>query len=269
MEVVFKNVTYSYKNKRMLDKINLTIESNKITGITGENKSILCELIDDIKQFQHGKILLDDISYTKENLKIIRNKVAMIKQNPIDQFFTNNPKEEIMFLISRLSYQPKDINKKIYQALEMVGLSIDILNKDIDELTIGEKKLFQIAISLIYNPDVIIFDEAFVLLDRTNRNKIIKLIKALKNKYNKTIIISSNDINLLYEITDNIVILKKNKVLLEGNTLSIYQDVNTLKEKNVDIPDLVRFTMLARAKKIKLSYHRDILDLIKDVYKHV
>ena len=269
MEIVLKNVTYSYKNKRVLDKINLTIESNKITGITGDNKSILCDLIDDIREFNHGEILLNDIGYTKENLKTIRNKVAMIKQNPSDQFFTNNPREEIMFLISRLSYKPKDINKKMYQALEMVGLSNNILDKDMNTLTIGEKKLFQIAISLIYNPDVIIFDEAFVLLDRNNRKKIIKLIKALKNKYNKTIIISSNDINLLYEITDNIVILRKNKVLLEGNTATIYQNVNTLNEKNVDIPDLVRFTMLAKNKKVKLSYHRDILDLIKDVYKHV
>ncbi len=269
MEIVLKNVTYSYKNKKVLDKINLAIESNKITGITGDNKSILCEIIDDIKSFNTGEIFLGDISYTKENLKTIRNKVAMIRQNPSDQFFTNNPKDEIMFLTSRLSYKAKDINKKINQALEMVGLNNNILNKNLDELTIGEKKLFQIAISLIYNPDVIIFDEAFVLLDRINQKRIIKLIKALKNKYNKTIIISSNDINLLYEITDNIVILRKNKVLLQGITSDTYQDINTLKDKNIDIPDLVKFTMLAKAKKVKLSYHRDILDLIKDVYKHV
>ena len=99
MEIVLKNVTYSYKNKRLLDKINLTIESNKITGITGDNKSVLCEIIDDIKYFNHGEITLDNISYTNNNKKIIRNKVAMIKQNPSDQFFTNSTKEEIFFLI--------------------------------------------------------------------------------------------------------------------------------------------------------------------------
>lgn len=269
MEIKLKNITYSYKNKRILDKINITIESNKITGITGDNKSILCEIIDDIKEFSSGEIFLDDLSYTKDNLKTIRNKVAMIRQNPSDQFFTNNVKSEIMFLLSRLSYKPRDINKKMNQALEMVGLSNEVLNKEIESLTIGEKKLFQVAISLIYNPDVLIFDEAFVLLDRNNQKRIIKLIKALKNKYNKTIIVSSNNINLLYEITDNIVILGKNKVLLAGNTVSVYQDVKTLKEKNIEIPDLVKFTMLAKDKKVKLSYHRDILDLIKDVYKHV
>jgi len=269
VEIVLKNVIYNYKNKRLLDKINLTIESNKITGITGEYKSILCEIIDDIKEFASGEITIDNMPYSKENLKVIRNKVSMIKQESFDQFFTNNPKDEIMFLISRLEYRPNDINKKTNQALEMVGLKNDILNKDIDKLTVGEKKLLQIAISLIYNPDVIIFDEAFVSLDRTNRKKIIKLIKELKNKYNKTIIISSNNINLLYEITDNIVILRKSHVLVSGKTTDIYQNISLLKENKIDIPDLVKFTMLAKDKKVKLSYHRDILDLIKDVYKHV
>ena len=42
MEIVFNNIAYRYKNKKLFDKLNLTIESNKITGITGENKSILC-----------------------------------------------------------------------------------------------------------------------------------------------------------------------------------------------------------------------------------
>lgn len=269
MEIVLNNVTYIYKSKKILDKINTKIEANKITGITGDNKSVLCEIIDDIKEFNYGDIRLGDITYTKGNLKMIRNKVAMIKQNPSDQFFTNNVKEEIMFLISRLGYKPKDINKKMYQALEMVGLSISVLDKDIDKLTVGEAKLVQIAISLIYNPDVIIFDEVFTSLDKTNTRRIIKLIKQLKNKYNKTIIISSNNINLLYELTDNIIILRKNRILLSGNTADTYQNINLLNDNKLDIPDLVRFTMLAKKKKIKLSYHRDILDLIKDVYKHV
>ena len=269
MEIVLKNVTYSYKNKKLLDRLNLTIESNKITGIIGDNKSILCEIIDDIKEFDNGNITIGSIPYTKDNLKIIRNKVAMVKQNPSDQFFTSNPKDEIMFLISRLDYKPKDINKKINQALEIVGLKDNVLDKSLDELTIGEKKLFQIAISLIYNPDVIIFDETFTTLDRTNKRKMIKLIKELKNKYKKTVIISSNNYNLLYEVTDNIVILRKNHILISGKTADIYQNIDFLKDNKIDIPNLVMFTMLAKDKKVKLSYHRDILDLIKDVYKHV
>lgn len=269
MEINLKNVCYVYKNKKILDRINLKIEDNHIVGITGEYKSLLCELIDAKTLEFTGDIMYNDILLNKDNLKLIRKKVALIRQNYKDQFFTNNVLEEFKFLISRLSYQTKDINKKINQSLEMVGLDKECLNKKIDILSSGEKKLLQVAISLIYNPSVIIFDEAFVELDYTNQKRLLKLIRNLKDKYKKTVIISSNNINLLYEITNDIIILKKGKVLVSGNTANVYQNINLLRDNNIKLPDLVTFSMLAKDKKVKLSYHRDIRDLIKDVYKHV
>ena len=209
MEIVLKNATYSYKNRKLLNKINITINHNVITGITGENKTVLCSLINGTKLLSNGEILIGDIPVIKENIKVVRKVVSMIHQDYTNQFFTNNVKEEILFLISRLSYNPKNINKKMKQAIEMVGLDEEVLNKNINILTTGEKKLLQIAVSLIYNPDVIIFDEPFAELDRINTKKIIKLIKQLKEKYHKTIIIASNDVNVLYELTDEIIILKK------------------------------------------------------------
>lgn len=266
MEIILKNVTYTYKNKKLLNKLNLNIEDNKITGIIGNYKTILCDLIDGKREFD-GEIIIGDMSIIKENIKEVRKRVSLITQNYQDQFFTNNVKKEMMFLISRLSYKPRDINKKITQSLEIVGLKQDILNKNISELSNLEKKLFQISIGLIYNPDIIIFDETVIDLDKNNSNKIIRLIKALKEKYNKTVIIASNDVNLLYELTDNIIILKNNKVYLSGSTDTIYKSESI--DKDIDIPNLVKFTNLAKSKKVKLSYHKDIRDLIKDVYKHV
>ena len=266
MEIVLKDATYNYKNKKLLNKINLVIEHNKITGITGNYKSILCKMIAGIKEYD-GEIIIGDIPVIKENIKAVKKVVSLINQNYKDQFFTDNVKEEMEFLISRLSYKPSDKNKKMNQALEIVGLKRDILNKNISELPDVEKKLFQISVSLIYNPDIIIFDEALVNLDRNNSNRIIRLIKDLKSKYKKTVIIVSNDVNTLYEITDNMIILKNNKVYLEGSTDKVYQNPDL--SNDIDIPDLVRFTNLAKKKKVKLSYHKDIRDLIKDVYKHV
>jgi len=91
----------------------------------------------------------------------------------------------------------------------------------------------------------------------------------LKEKYQKTIIISSNDSNMLYELTDDIVILKKGHILAADNTVKVYQNIKLLENNDIEIPYLVIFTKLAKDKKVKLAYHRDIRDLIKDVYKHV
>jgi len=269
MEITLKNIGYKYKNKKILDHINLKIESNHITGITGEYKSLLCQIIDAIKIPTTGNIIVGENMLEKANLKWIRKEVSMIHQNYQDQFFTDNVKEEFLFLISRLNYKPKDQNKKMEQALLLVGLDNSYLKKNISHLSTGEKKLLQVAISLIHNPDTIIFDEPFVELDLMNKRKLTKLIKMLKEKYQKTIIISSNDSNMLYELTDDIVILKKGNIVAADSTVKVYQNLKLLEENEIEIPYLVIFTKLAKAKKVKLSYHRDIRDLIKDVYKHV
>lgn len=269
MEITLKNISYRYKSKKLLDHINLKIESNSITGITGEYKTLLCEIIDAKKLPTAGNLIIGQIPLTKENLKYIRKEVCMIHQNYQEQFFTDNIKEEIVFLMSRLNYQPRDINKKINQTLELIDFDKSYLKKSINTLSSGEKKLLQIAISLMYNPKVIIFDEPFVELDLNNQKKIIKLIKLLKEKYDKTVIISSNNANMLYELTDDIVILKKGHILAADSTVKVYQSIDLLKNNEIEIPDLVMFTYLAKQKKVKLSYHRDIRDLIKDVYKHV
>ena len=269
MEVVLKNVSYRYKNKKLLERINLKIRDDRITGVTGDNKTLLIEMIDSITLPTYGEIKIGNEVISSDNLMEMRKKVCLIRQRPKEQFFTENVREEMLFLVGRLNYQNKNITKKMKEALGIVGLSEKYLDQDIFKLSSGEQKLIQIAISLLYNPEVIIFDEPFVELDYTNKKKLIKLIKILKQRYHKTIIIASNDSNLLYSLTDDLVIIKKSRIIAADETVKIYQDVKFLMYNDIEIPNLVLFTYKAKNKKVKLSYHRDILDLIKDVYKHV
>lgn len=269
MEITLKNIGYRYKNKKLLDRINLKIQDNHITGITGEYKTLLCELMDAIKMPTTGSIMIGEYPLCINTLKVIRKEVSLIHQNYQEQFFTDSVQEEMLFLISRLNYKPKDVQKKMEQALLLVGLETKYLLRKISTLSTGEKKLLQVAISLIYNPSIIIFDEPFVELDYYHMKKLTNLIKMLKDKYHKTVIISSNNGNLLYELTDDVVILKKGHIVAADKTKIVYQNIDLLEREEIEIPDLVMFTMLAKKKKIKLSYHRDIRDLIKDVYKHV
>lgn len=269
MEIVLKNVNYRYKGKKLLDKIDLKIKNERITGITGDNKSLLIEMIDSLTFPSYGEIKIGSEVVNRNNLTKMRKTVCLIKQCSKEQFFTDTPREEMIFLVGRLDYRNKNIIQKMEDALKLVGLSEDYLDEKINTLSAGEQKLIQIAINLLYNPNIIIFDEPFVELDYANKKKLKNLIKLLKDRYHKTVIITSNDNNLLYELTDDLIIIKKTRVIAADETTKIYQDVDFLIHNGIDIPDLVYFTYLAKKKKVKLSYHRDIRDLIKDVYKHV
>ena len=269
MEIVFKNVGYRYKNRKLLEKVNLKIRNNMITGITGDNKTLLIELINSVTFPSYGEIKIGNQEINDDNLIELRRTVCLIRQNPEEQFFTATVKEEMEFLVGRLNYKSKNIIKKMKDSLQIVGLNEKYLEKDIFKLSTGEQKLIQVAISLLYNPNIVIFDEPFVELDYTNKKKLIKLIKLLKERYHKTTIIASNDSNILYELTDDLVVIKKTRIIAADETEKIYQDVDFLVYNDIEIPDLIAFTAKAREKNVKLSFHKDIRDLIKDVYKHV
>jgi ABC-type multidrug transport system ATPase subunit len=151
----------------------------------------------------------------------------------------------------------------------MCGLDSSYLKRKISTLSSGEKKLVQFAVALLCNPKVLILDEPFANLDYTNKKKIISLIKLLKERYNKTIIISSNDTNILFELADNVVILANDTAIVNGPCDELLSSPELLHKYNIAVPDIIEFTYLARKKNNKIRYQKDIRDLIKDVYKHV
>ena len=113
------------------------------------------------------------------------------------------------------------------------------------------------------------FDEPTIGLDYKNKKKIINLIRLLKNRYKKTIIIVSHDVDLLYELCDNIIILDNGKLMLYGDPISVFKEDKLIKKYNIETPKIVTFSSLARDKGIKLIDRKNINDLIKEVYRNV
>ena len=96
------------------------------------------------------------------------------------------------------------------------------------------------------------------------------LLQKIKEQYNKTLIITSEESEAIYKYTTNLIVFKNDKILATGNTYEIMQRVDFLKKNRISVPKIVEFTYLARKKKnIKIDYHKDVRDIIKDIYKHV
>ena len=127
-----------------------------------------------------------------------------------------------------------------------------------------------IASILIYNPSIILFDEPTIGLDYKNKKIVIQLIKNLKNRFGKTIIIVSHDVDLLYELCDKLIIINDGKLLLYGDAISVYKEIDIINKYNIAIPKIVSFERLAKEKKnIKLINRKTVNDLIKEVYRNV
>ncbi|MBO5121015.1 MAG: ATP-binding cassette domain-containing protein [Bacilli bacterium] len=260
MEIKFINCEYKEKI------VSLTFEPSKIYGITGKNIEELIPIIS-LREICKGQIIVDENKITKDNIKEHQRKVSFVTAIKSAQINIYNIMVEY---IKRNNLIIKDPIKKIKDSLKIVGLEDNILNKNIYETSTSEKKLLSFAIYLLSNPEVLIIEEPFKCLDKQNEKKIIMLLQRLKEQFKKTIIIISEDSNILYKYTNEMIFVKNNEILITGKTEELYLKVEYLKKNRFDIPEIVEFTHLAKKKKeVKIDYHKDVRDIIKDIYKHI
>lgn len=282
MEIIFDKVSYFYSEglsleKEALKNVSVKFKKGKINAIignSGSGKTTMLELINALLLPSSGKISVGDFELKKgkklKNINKLRFDVGLIFQFPEEQFFQPTVKKEIEFGMKYFKYRLNNSDKRINDALKMVGLDETYLDRSPFALSLGEQRKVAIASILAFNPKVVILDEPTVGLDNKSKKSLISLIRKLKNRYNKTVIIVSHDVDLLYQISDNFIILDKGKVIKTGDKETIYDDIAKFEKQGMNIPRVVKFIkMVEKEKGIKLDPYDNIKDLIKSVYRNV
>lgn len=265
MEIIFDNV--GYKDK--LNGVNLKIDNSSITGIIGKNKEYFIKLLlgDVIPLI--GNLNINGVNSSVENKLLIKKQISYIQKVPFRTFKNEIVLAEIASIVDSKQYKNKNINKKIKDAFSLIGLDESYLTRSFSTLSNSELYLVQIAIELICNPKIIVLENPFSILDYHNKKRLLKLLKALKEKYHKMIFISDDDVDVLYQYTDKVLLVNDCNRVNIYNTYDFFTSIKFLKANNIALPKLVKVTYLGKLKGIRLTYQKDIRDIIKDIYKHV
>lgn len=282
MEVKLDDVAFTYKERtiigeEILRRINLTFEANKINALIGPNgsgKTTMLELIMGLSTPSKGRVLVGEYTIlpnTKlKNIKSLHKQIGYIPQMPDDQFFTSRVYDEIAFSLKEFKYKLDILDKRIKDSLRLVNLNEEYLEKDPYHLSLSEKRKVLIAIALAFNPKLLILDEPTVGLDSKDKKNLIKLLIKLKERYNKTIIIASNDTDTIFRFADNIFILNDGKIISSGDKMQVLTNVAFLKEHNIKVPKIIEFSYIVKEKrKIDIGYYNDIKELMKAVYRNI
>lgn len=276
MEVIFKDVSFSYnykmKNEKVaLKNINLCFESNLIHGIIGpigSGKSTMLELMNGISLPTKGEIIIGKYNLNKKNFNFnkFRYDVGLVYQFPEKQFFCNTVGEEVAFAEKIFSPKNKNIKSKVIKVLKMVGLDESYISRSPFSLNGGEKRRVAIASVLISNPKLLIMDEPTIGLDNNSKKRLMRMLKKLKTMYSKTIIIVTHDVDMLYEIVDNVVVLNKGEVVVEGNKLNVFANVELLEKNKAPVPNVVKVEKMIYDKTgIDLGYLPDMNSLVRAI----
>ena len=256
MEIKFADVSIDKLNY----KLNFALKPNQITGVYGNDSIYLLKAI--LLNIEYsGNILVDGKELNENNKKIF----CYIAKNPY--FFTETVSDEFYLIKNELKEKSNNYIDKIISSLNMVGLSKKYLDKKFNSLSKSEKKLIQISLCLIGNPELIIFENTLVSLDENNSIRIKQLIENLKKEYQKNILLIDNNINNIYELSDQIIILQDD--FLVGTHKEIFENIDYFNNHNLEIPDIVEFIIEAKKYNINLSYSRNLRELGKEVCKYV
>ncbi|MGG7141959.1 ABC transporter ATP-binding protein [Clostridium nigeriense] len=229
-----KNLSVAYESNTIIEDMNLSIPKGKISIIIGANgcgKSTLLKTIARINKPKSGDILINNKNIKKVKEKDIAREVAFLPQGPVCPSgltvrelvaFGRFPHQKI---IGGLNNHDKDI---IDWSIEETGLS-EFADREVENLSGGQRQRAWIAMTLAQETDIIMLDEPTTYLDMSYQLEVLEVLQKLNREKQITVVIVLHELNNACRFADNIIGLKKGKIVCEGRPIDVINKEN-LKE---------------------------------------
>lgn len=240
--IEFKNVSYRYVTEEQdinaLTDINLSIEQGSFVAILGHNgsgKSTLAKLTNGILYPTNGEVIVDNqVTREDENIYEIRKKVGMVFQNPDNQIVSSIVEEDVAFGAENLGIPPKEIRKRVDQALKTVGMYEKRLTSP-SFLSGGQKQRVAVAGIIAMKPSCIVLDEPTAMLDPSGRKEVMDTIIKLNKEESITIVLITHNMDEAVK-ADRVVIMDNGRIKLDGTPAEVFRNVDLLKSLSLEVP---------------------------------
>lgn len=242
MPVKVEDISYTYQigtpfAKEALQDISLYIEDNSIVGIagsTGSGKSTLLQVLSGLLIPQKGQVLIDGINTASK--KKNRLAVGLVYQFPELQFIMDHVYEEIAYGLTFLNLDNKEIQARVEEAMEMVGLPLNqYKTARLSRLSSGEKRRVAIATILALQTRYLLLDEPTAGLDYPGREQLKQVILQLRDK-GQTIVIVSHNLSYLLSLCEKIYVMSEGTIKMELTRESTLKDFAELYRDKQSLP---------------------------------
>ncbi|MBQ6702859.1 MAG: energy-coupling factor transporter ATPase [Clostridia bacterium] len=247
-ELTLKDVSYIYSagtpfEKKALDNVNISFKSGVITGLighTGSGKSTLVQLLNGLLEPTEGTILLDgeDIWKNPKDITSVRFKVGLVMQYPEYQLFEETVRKDIAYGPTNMKLEKEEIEKRVSEAAFFCGITDEYFDKSPFDLSGGQKRRVAIAGVMAMKPGILILDEPAAGLDPIGREEILGGIRTFQRQTGTTVIIVSHSMEDMAVYCDEIVVMNKASVYMQGKTSDIFAQSDKLIEVGLDVPQI-------------------------------
>ena len=282
MAISFQTITYIYDAgmpyaHAAINDIDLELEEGKITAIigeTGSGKSTLVQHLNALLLPNKGRLVILDheIESDKKNrgLKSLRKDVGLVFQFSEYQLFEETILKDVAFGPKNFGDDEETALNKAKKALKLVGIPESYYERSPLELSGGQKRRVAIAGIIAIEPKILVLDEPTAGLDPVGAMEMINLFISLNKNMGTTIIIVSHDNEVVYNYADNVVLMADGSVRYSGDTLSLFNNDELVKQFNLLEPRLVKLKRELREKGFKINDDvRTLPELAKVVAREV
>ena len=229
---------------KAVDDVNLDIKQGDFVAILGHNgsgKSTLAKHMSAILYPSEGSVWVDGKdTQQEENIWDIRQTAGMVFQNPDNQIIGQIVEEDVGFGPENMGVETKEIWERVNESLKAVGM-YEFRKFSPNKLSGGQKQRVSIAGVIAMHPKCIVLDEPTAMLDPQGRKEVIRAIRALNDVEKITIILITHYMEeVIY--ADQVYVMDKGKVTLQGTPREVFSQVDRLKELRLDVPQV---TLLA------------------------
>ncbi|HEX8278628.1 MAG TPA: ATP-binding cassette domain-containing protein, partial [Segetibacter sp.] len=216
--IEFKNVSFSYEDKVVLNNINLKIEKGKtvaLVGSSGAGKSTLADLIPRFHDVTSGELLIDGVNIKDYALFSVRKQMGIVTQEPI--LFNDTIANNIALGMEQASVEQIENAAKIANAHNYIQQKEGGYNSNIGDrggkLSGGERQRLTIARAVLKNPPILILDEATSALDTESERLVQDAINNMMQ--NRTSIVIAHRLSTIRH-ADEIVVMQKGEIAERG-----------------------------------------------------
>ena len=252
MMMKIKDLNYIYNQetpfeKKALKNINLEIHEGEFIGLighTGSGKSTLVQHLNGLMKPTSGNIIIDGQDITEKGavLKTVRQKVGLVFQYPEHQLFEETVYKDIAFGPKNLELNDKEIDMRVRESMELVGLDFETLkDRSPFELSGGQKRRVAIAGVLAMKPKMLVLDEPTAGLDPRGRDEILSEIENLYKKGGITIVLVSHSMEDVAKLVNRLLVMHNGEIAMDDKTREVFKRADELESLGLGIPQITKF----------------------------
>ena len=214
--IELKNVSKSFKNKKVLENISLEIQTGEffvVIGSSGCGKTTLLKSINKLHNIDSGDIIINGESVANLNPSDLPKKIGYVVQEG-GLFPHLTIADNIALTLNIINESEGKISKRVDEMLQMVDLEPDVYgNLYPSQLSGGQRQRVGVARAFAADPDIILMDEPFSALDPVTRNELQDEVFKLQKRFNKTIIFVTHDMDEAIKLANRICIIQEGTVI--------------------------------------------------------